>query len=148
MVKELPPLQGLDVVLNWLNTTGFTYEKIFELLVIDKGVIYITFDKLFEGLNLEKQQIISKVTLSKILNKLETDKYITVTNDRYSITWEGVLFIDEKEGYVKQRRKEKSLKALQLSQTWVLIIGSVCGLIWACFQIYDRLHRCCSCHLP
>jgi len=91
---------------------------------------------------------INQHDLSKVLTKLIKDGYIIKnTSNRYSITWEGELFISEQNGYFRKEieferaKKELEMAAKQVNNTyrltWALVVW---GFFASLYYLAELLH--------
>jgi hypothetical protein len=82
--------------------------------------------------------------LNELVEKLRKDKFIEQREGRpqEQVTVDGWLF----EGYVKSKRRANATKRLQITQTWVIGIGSLIAGLYAILQIIDWFNKCCSSH--
>lgn len=79
-----------------------------------------------------------------VFDYLEEEKYVK-SIEPMIISQKGVV-LALNGGITEKLSKENLRKNRQIAETWLLVIGSLSAGVYACFQIYDRMHQCCQCH--
>ncbi len=111
----------------------------------------ITFTSIYQSLGEKYPEQIDKSELSRILRKLENDKYIEIRNTDaeifYYISTDGSYFV-EVGGYEQERDEKGRVKNLEKKNfrlTYILVFGTTIAALYYLNELCSKYHWFCFC---
>jgi len=128
--KELTSIEKLDEALKRINVVYFPH---FETI--------LSLQEYFKAINIE----FSYKQIWQILDKLEKDGLVYIENktdlDKLKVcaTFEAEMFV-KKGGYANQKFTKTYQSILLVSQTWLIVIGTLAAGIYGVFEMWKYFY--------